>query len=121
LKSDIRSPVANDASQDRQRFIGEALLTRLAPIRREVKQTATGCNGGSIPALQIRRLEVSDAARPCAWTGGDGSTHCGERERKRAPAYNALGFVEYGLEKRVLKQDGRYYDDVLMVGFLDGD
>ena len=33
--------------------------------------------------------------------------------------YNALGFVEYGLEKRALKQDGRYYDEVLMVKFLD--
>ena len=33
--------------------------------------------------------------------------------------YNALGFVEYGLEKRDLKHDGRYYDEVLMVNFLD--
>ena len=33
--------------------------------------------------------------------------------------YNALGFVEYGLEKRALKQDGKYYDEVLMVKFLD--
>ena len=34
--------------------------------------------------------------------------------------YGAMGFVEYGYEKRALKQDGRYYDDVLMVKFLDG-
>jgi RimJ/RimL family protein N-acetyltransferase len=33
--------------------------------------------------------------------------------------YSALGFVEYGFEKRALKQDGRYYDEVLMVKFLD--
>jgi RimJ/RimL family protein N-acetyltransferase len=33
--------------------------------------------------------------------------------------YSAMGFVEYGLEKRALKQDGRYYDEVLMVRFLD--
>jgi RimJ/RimL family protein N-acetyltransferase len=33
--------------------------------------------------------------------------------------YRALGFVEYGYEKRALKQDGRYYDEVLMVKFLD--
>ena len=33
--------------------------------------------------------------------------------------YNALGFVEYGFEKRALKQDGRYYDEVLMVKFFD--
>jgi ribosomal protein S18 acetylase RimI-like enzyme len=33
--------------------------------------------------------------------------------------YGSLGFVEYGVEKRALKQDGRYYDEVLMVKFLD--
>jgi len=33
--------------------------------------------------------------------------------------YGAMGFVEYGHEKRALKQDGRYYDEVLMVKFLD--
>jgi len=33
--------------------------------------------------------------------------------------YSALGFIEYGFEKRALKQDGRYYDEVLMVKFLD--
>ena len=35
--------------------------------------------------------------------------------------YRAMGFVEYGYEKRALKQGGRYYDDVLMVNFLDED
>ena len=33
--------------------------------------------------------------------------------------YEAMGFVEYGYEKRALKQDGRYFDEVLMVKFLD--
>ena len=33
--------------------------------------------------------------------------------------YGAMGFVEYGYEKRALKQDDRYYDEVLMVKFLD--
>ena len=33
--------------------------------------------------------------------------------------YCATGFVEYGYEKRALKQDGKYYDDVLMVNFLE--
>jgi len=33
--------------------------------------------------------------------------------------YGALGFVEFGYEKRALKQAGRYYDEVLMVKFLD--
>ncbi|MBR0797374.1 GNAT family N-acetyltransferase [Bradyrhizobium jicamae] len=28
--------------------------------------------------------------------------------------YERAGFVEYGLEKRALKIDGRYYDDILM-------
>ena len=28
--------------------------------------------------------------------------------------YEHLGFVEYGIEKKALKQDGRYYDEVLM-------
>jgi RimJ/RimL family protein N-acetyltransferase len=35
--------------------------------------------------------------------------------------YAALGFVEYGYDKRALRQDGRYYDEVLMVKFLDDD
>jgi len=33
--------------------------------------------------------------------------------------YEAMGFVEYGFEKRALKQGGRYFDEVLMVKFLD--
>jgi RimJ/RimL family protein N-acetyltransferase len=33
--------------------------------------------------------------------------------------YRAMGFVEYGYEKRGLKQDGRYYDERLMVKYLD--
>jgi RimJ/RimL family protein N-acetyltransferase len=28
--------------------------------------------------------------------------------------YSCLGFVEYGIEKNSLKQDGRYYDEALM-------
>jgi ribosomal protein S18 acetylase RimI-like enzyme len=28
--------------------------------------------------------------------------------------YASLGFVEYGIEKNALKQNGRYYDEVLM-------
>lgn len=33
--------------------------------------------------------------------------------------YRAMGFVEYGCEKKALKHDGRYYDEILMVNFLD--
>ena len=32
--------------------------------------------------------------------------------------YAGLGFVEYGYEKKALKHDGRYYDEILMVRFL---
>ncbi len=28
--------------------------------------------------------------------------------------YAGLGFAEYGIERNALKQDGRYYDEVLM-------
>ena len=33
--------------------------------------------------------------------------------------YRAMGFVEYGYEKKAFKHNGRYYDEVLMVNFLD--
>jgi RimJ/RimL family protein N-acetyltransferase len=42
----------------------------------------------------------------------------GENEGARR-LYRAMGFVEYGYEKKALKYDGRYYDEVLMVNFLD--
>lgn len=29
--------------------------------------------------------------------------------------FASLGFLEYGIEKNALRQDGRYYDEVLMV------
>jgi RimJ/RimL family protein N-acetyltransferase len=35
--------------------------------------------------------------------------------------YRAMGFVEYGYEEKALKHNGRYYDEVLMVNFLDND
>jgi ribosomal protein S18 acetylase RimI-like enzyme len=35
--------------------------------------------------------------------------------------YERLGFLEYGLELRALKQDGRYYDEVLMAKNLKPD
>lgn len=28
--------------------------------------------------------------------------------------YASLGFIEYGIERKALKQDGRYYDEILM-------
>ena len=35
--------------------------------------------------------------------------------------YASLGFVEYGIERKALKQNGRYYDDVLMAKDLTVD
>jgi ribosomal protein S18 acetylase RimI-like enzyme len=35
--------------------------------------------------------------------------------------YERLGFVEYGIERKALKQDGRYYDEVLMAKDLTRD
>lgn len=35
--------------------------------------------------------------------------------------YASLGFLDYGLEKNALKQDGRYYDEVLMAKALLGE
>lgn len=35
--------------------------------------------------------------------------------------YTRLGFVDYGLERNALKQDGRYYDEILMEKNLIGD
>ena len=34
--------------------------------------------------------------------------------------YARLGFLEYGAEKNALKQDGRYYDEILMAKALSG-
>jgi len=35
--------------------------------------------------------------------------------------YTRLGFVEYGIEKKALKQDARYYDEILMARDLKPD
>ena len=32
--------------------------------------------------------------------------------------YEKMGFSEYGREMKALKQDGRYFDEILMVRFL---
>ena len=34
--------------------------------------------------------------------------------------YASLGFQEYGIERNALKQDGRYYDEVLLAKDLSG-
>jgi hypothetical protein len=35
--------------------------------------------------------------------------------------YASLGFVEYGVERDALKEDGRYFDEVLMAKSLKSD
>jgi RimJ/RimL family protein N-acetyltransferase len=35
--------------------------------------------------------------------------------------YASLGFVEYGIERKALKQNGRYYDEILMAKDLSPD
>jgi ribosomal protein S18 acetylase RimI-like enzyme len=35
--------------------------------------------------------------------------------------YARLGFLEYGIEKKALKQDGRYFDELLMAKDLKRD
>ena len=40
------------------------------------------------------------------------------RNKSAIRLYRSLGFHEYGLERKSLKIDGRYYDDLLMVKFL---
>jgi RimJ/RimL family protein N-acetyltransferase len=44
----------------------------------------------------------------------------GENEAARR-LYASLGFVEYGIERKALKQHGRYYDEVLMAKDLAAD
>jgi ribosomal protein S18 acetylase RimI-like enzyme len=36
-----------------------------------------------------------------------------DNEQARRRLYERLGFVEHGIEKKALKQEGRYYDEVL--------
>jgi RimJ/RimL family protein N-acetyltransferase len=46
-----------------------------------------------------------------------------ELRRDNEPArhlYASLGFQEYGMERNALKQDGRYYDEVLLAKDLSG-
>jgi len=35
--------------------------------------------------------------------------------------YERVGFLEYGIERKALKYDGRYYDEVLMAKELNPD
>jgi len=41
---------------------------------------------------------------------------CNEGAQK---IYEGLGFSQYGLEEKALKVDGKYYDEIMMVKFLN--
>jgi ribosomal protein S18 acetylase RimI-like enzyme len=60
-----------------------------------------------------RRLveAVIEAARPCVELLQLSVVVGNERARR---LYVGLGFVEYGIERNSLKQNGRYYDEILM-------
>lgn len=60
-----------------------------------------------------RRLveAVIEAARPCVELLQLSVVVGNERARR---LYAGLGFVEYGIERHSLKQNGRYYDEILM-------
>ena len=60
-----------------------------------------------------RRLveAVVDAARPCVELL-QLSVVVGNEPARRLSA--GLGFVEYGIERKLVKQNGRYYDEILM-------
>jgi RimJ/RimL family protein N-acetyltransferase len=60
-----------------------------------------------------RRLveAVIEAARPCVELLQLSVVVGNERARR---LYAGLGFVEYGIERNSLKQNGRYYDEILM-------
>ena len=75
--------------------------------------------GRLLPAglLEIHhRRPVRDRNRQMA-TDDDGRYHDvspTSRNEQARRLYASLGFVEYGTEKNALKQNGRYYDEVLM-------
>ena len=59
---------------------------------------------------------ISGSAHKTRETKTNGS----ENETARR-LYARLGFVEYGIERKALKQHGRYYDEVLMAKDLAAD
>ena len=70
-------------------------------------------------------LCYNDEAAVGAWTQEEDAacmarlTVVQDNEQARR-LYASLGFLDYGLEKNALKQDGRYYDEVLMAKNLLG-
>jgi ribosomal protein S18 acetylase RimI-like enzyme len=66
---------------------------RKAGIGRKLVETIIECARERVELIQLAVVSDNEQARRL---------------------YERLGFVEYGLEKKALKQYGRYYDEVLM-------
>jgi RimJ/RimL family protein N-acetyltransferase len=88
-------------------------------VRAEEKEAHKGLLWGMYVRPQARGTGVSrrlveaviDAARPCVELL-QLSVVVGNEPARRL--YAGLGFVEYGIERNSLKQNGRYYDEILM-------
>jgi GNAT superfamily N-acetyltransferase len=66
---------------------------RRAGVGRQLVETIVECARHQVELIQLAVVSNNESARRL---------------------YARLGFVEYGLEKKALKQDGHYYDEVLM-------
>jgi len=74
-------------------FISAERIARNAGVGRRLIETIIEFAGERVELIQLAVVSENEQARRL---------------------YERLGFREYGLEKNALKQDGRYYDEVLM-------
>jgi RimJ/RimL family protein N-acetyltransferase len=92
-------------------------------IRQGRKEAHKGALWGMYVRLGARKAGVG---RQLVEAVIDHASHCvelvqltvvsGNKPARRL--YDSLGFIEYGIEKNSLKQDGRYWDEVLMAKSL---
>src|SRR5579863_2959194 len=73
---------------------------RNAGVGRKLAEAVIACAREHVEILQLDVVSENEAARRL---------------------YASLGFVEYGVERKALKQGGRYYDEVLMAKDLTSD
>jgi ribosomal protein S18 acetylase RimI-like enzyme len=89
--------LANLGPKDSHRGVLVGMYVRAAARRRGVARRLVEAviehARRHVEILQLRVVSGNDAARRL---------------------YQSLGFVEYGIERRALKQDGHYWDEVLM-------
>jgi ribosomal protein S18 acetylase RimI-like enzyme len=74
--------------------------SRNAGVGRRLAEAVIGYARQHVEVLQLDVVSENEAARRL---------------------YARLGFVEYGIERKALKQDGRYYDEILMAKDLTVD